>query len=95
MLDSHLPQLGDISSEQKDILQKLMESYSDKIIRIIMKNLQHVTDTSDLKTIADTLKHTFSLDMDESPNHTHMKCPHGHSKKSSHMNGHPHGHHNH
>ena len=40
MLDSHMSELGDISTGQKEILQDLMENYSDKIIRIIMKNLQ-------------------------------------------------------
>jgi len=94
MLDGHLPELGEISDDQKAILQKLMENYSDKIIRIIMKNLQQVTDTGDLAKIANTLKHTFSLDMDNqssAPN----KCPHGHGKHSGmppHGHGKPHGH---
>lgn len=83
MLESHLPQLGDISDDQKLGLQKLMESYSDKIIRIIMKNLQQVTDTSDLQKIADTLKHTFSIDLDDNQNCSSQKCPHAHGKPAS------------
>ena len=76
MLEAHRSDLGEITDDQHEILQKLMENYSDKIIRIIMRNLQQVTDVSDLQKIATTLKHTFSLDVDSDT--PRGKCPHGH-----------------
>jgi hypothetical protein len=42
-----------------------MENYSDKIIKVIMGNLQQITDLADLQRIADTLQSSFMNNIEE------------------------------
>lgn len=65
MLDNQLAELGDITEQQQVQLQGLMENYSDKIIKIIMKNLQNITDVSDLASIAKSLQQTFNINVED------------------------------
>ncbi len=71
MLNSHLAELGDLNDSQIKSLEGLMDSYASRIIKVIMKNLQQVTDQSDLATIAKSLKHTFNMNLEEKEG----KCP--------------------
>ncbi len=54
-----------LDEEQKEYVNKMLDSYSDKIIKVIMSNLRKAAAKEDLISIAKTLKHTFSLETND------------------------------
>jgi glutamyl-tRNA reductase len=53
--------LAGLNDYQREIVKKMMESYSDVIIKTIMLNLKEVTDPTSLHHIGDALKKTFKI----------------------------------
>ena len=65
IVEQNLNKLPHFSEEETDVLYHIMENYSDKIIKVIMGNLQQITDLADLQRIADTLQSSFMNNIEE------------------------------
>jgi len=57
--------LGHINPEQHELISKMMDSYSDRLIKVIMKNIKNSTTKEDLISITETLRQTFTIDVSE------------------------------
>ncbi len=50
------------TEEQQEIIEKMMNSYSNKLIKVIMANIKKVTANDDIIAITKTLKDSFSIE---------------------------------
>lgn len=50
------------TAEQQEIIDKMMNSYSNKLIKVIMANIKKVTSNDDIIAITKTLKDSFSIE---------------------------------
>ncbi len=55
-------EFGEITDNQKKIIEEMLDSYSDKLIKVIMKNIKEVADKNDMIRIVETLKKSFSIE---------------------------------
>ncbi|MBB3186114.1 glutamyl-tRNA reductase [Microbacter margulisiae] len=53
---------GAMTDTQQGLIQEMMDAYSEKLIRVIMKNIKTVTSKDDMVTIVEALKNTLSVD---------------------------------
>lgn len=95
LFETYHKELTGLSDEQRDVIGKMMESYSDKIIKTIMMNLKEVTDPSTLHHVGEVLKKTFNINMGNPHEHGHPHGiindhPHGHPHAQGHPHAHPH-----
>jgi len=54
-----------LDEEQKENVNEMLDSYSDKIIKVIMTNFRRAATKEDLISITKTLSHTFTLETNE------------------------------
>lgn len=87
LFETYGKELNGLTELQRDVIGKMMDSYSDKIIKTIMMNLKEVTDPATLHNVGDMLKKTFNIQMGEKM--------HPHSDHHSHHPDHPHHHSHH
>lgn len=64
-INAHKTFMNTLDDSQKDTIKLMLKESSDKLIRIIMKNLKNVTGKDDLYTISETLQKTFNSNIDE------------------------------
>lgn len=64
-LDLHKPFTQKLDETQKIELNRLLESYSDKIIKVIMVNLRKSSTKEEMISITNTLKNSFTTDTHE------------------------------
>lgn len=64
-LDLYEPFTNKLDEAQQDELHKLMDSYSNRIIRVIMSNLRKASTREEMISITKTLKDSFSIDNPE------------------------------
>lgn len=60
ILNSYKSDLNAMTESQKKIMNEILQNYSDKLIKTIMKNLKKIINVSELAVIARTLKESFS-----------------------------------
>jgi glutamyl-tRNA reductase len=65
LMDTYSSDLSNLNDYQKDIVKKMMDNYSDAIIKTIMLNLKEVTDPATLHHLGDALKKTFKIHENE------------------------------
>ena len=58
-------EFGSMESSQQELIDKMLDSYSDKLIKVIMKNIKNSTTNEDLVTIIQNLRKTFTIDINE------------------------------
>lgn len=87
LFETYSKELNGLTDTQREVIGKMMESYSDKIIKTIMMNLKEVTDPATLHHVGDVLKKTFNITMGH-PHGNMSGHPHGNMKDMPH--GHPH-----
>lgn len=93
LFETYSKELNGLTELQRKVIGKMMESYSDKIIKTIMLNLKEVTDPATLHNVGDMLKKTFNIQMGEKMHHHSDQHPH-HHEHSDHHSEHPdHPHH--
>ncbi|MDD5569898.1 MAG: glutamyl-tRNA reductase [Bacteroidales bacterium] len=64
-LSSYKTQLDALDKKQKEIIGEMLDSYSDKLIKVIMKNIKNSTTKEDLISITKTLKDTFTIEIND------------------------------
>lgn len=64
-LDLHKPFSYSLNDDQQVELDKLLDSYSDKIIKVIMSNLRKASTKEEMISISNTLKNSFTLDTND------------------------------
>ncbi len=64
-LDLHEPFTNKLDETQKDDLSKLLDSYSDRILKVIMSNLRKASTREEMISITKTLKSSFTIDIPE------------------------------
>ncbi|MFA6581345.1 MAG: glutamyl-tRNA reductase [Paludibacter sp.] len=64
-LDLHSTFTKKLDISQKEELNKLLDAYSDKIIKVIMSNLRKASTKEEMISISKTLKNSFSIDTHE------------------------------
>ncbi|MDD3078479.1 MAG: glutamyl-tRNA reductase [Paludibacter sp.] len=64
-LDLYEPFTKKLDTEQNEELGKLMDSYSNRIIRVIMSNLRKASTREEMISITKTLKDSFTIDIPE------------------------------
>jgi glutamyl-tRNA reductase len=64
-LDLYEPFTNKLDEAQQEELNKLMDSYSNRIIRVIMSNLRKASTREEMISITKTLKDSFSIDVPE------------------------------
>ena len=60
ILNSYKSDLNAMTESQKKIMNEILQNYSEKLIKTIMKNLKKIINVSELAGIARTLKESFS-----------------------------------
>ncbi|MFA6923275.1 MAG: glutamyl-tRNA reductase [Bacteroidales bacterium] len=70
-LSSYETFLNNLDEEQKDNINEILDSYSDKIIKVIMLNFRKANSKEDLIEITKTLKNTFTLETNEQEQKIH------------------------
>ncbi len=61
ILNSYKSDLNAMTESQKKIMNEILQNYSEKLIKTIMKNLKKIINVSELAGIARTLKESFSV----------------------------------
>ncbi|MDD4991625.1 MAG: glutamyl-tRNA reductase [Paludibacter sp.] len=64
-LELYEPFTNKLDEDQQEELNKLMDSYSNRIIRVIMSNLRKASTREEMISITKTLKDSFSIDIPE------------------------------
>jgi glutamyl-tRNA reductase len=64
-LDLHKSFASKLDDVQKEELDKLLDAYSDKIIKVIMSNLQKASSKEEIISISKTLKNSFTIENHE------------------------------
>lgn len=64
-----------LNKEQEEILNELLDAYSDKIIKVIMTNFRKASSKEDLISITKTLKSTFTIETNEQEEKIHRCHP--------------------
>jgi glutamyl-tRNA reductase len=64
-LELYEPFTNKLDEDQEEELNKLMDSYSNRIIRVIMSNLRKASTREEMISITKTLKDSFSIDIPE------------------------------
>ena len=62
---SYKAKFNTLDSLQQEMIHEMLNSYSDKLIKVIMKNFKTITSKEDLFKIAHSLKHSFTLDLED------------------------------
>ena len=62
---SYKNEFGAMESSQQELIDRMLDSYSDKLIKVIMKNIKNSTTNEDLVTIIQNLRKTFTIDINE------------------------------
>ena len=81
---SYKTEFGSMSDIQQKLIREMLDSYSDKLIKAIMKNIKNFTSKEDMISIAETLKNSFNIEsviVDDSKESAH---PHAHQHPHSH-----------
>lgn len=91
LFETYGKELNGLTDTQREVIGKMMESYSDKIIKTIMMNLKEVTDPATLHHVGEVLMKTFNITMGHPHGHAHA---HGHPQEATHPHPHSHPHHN-
>jgi glutamyl-tRNA reductase len=92
LIKNNRSRLSTMDDQQLETVKYMMETYSDKIIKIMMQNLRAITNAKELGKIADTLKRSFTMDGEgngdvhpsslDHPHHgTHPDHPHSMERK--------------
>lgn len=76
-LMSYRSLMDSMTQEQRDLVHEMLKNHTAKIIRIIMKNLRRGTKSADYTKIAENLKNTFNINIDDEKNDTkeETQCP--------------------
>lgn len=64
-LDLYEPFTHKLDEAQQEELNKLMDSYSNRIFRVIMSNLRKASTREEMISITQTLKNSFTIDFPE------------------------------
>ncbi len=56
-------ELLNIDDKNKELIDKMLDAYSDKLIKVIMKNIKNSTSKEDLIAITETLRQSFTFDV--------------------------------
>ena len=80
LLSSYELFLFSLDEEQKQNVNKMLDSYSEKIIKVIMTNFRRAASKEDIISITKNLKNTFTLETNEQDEKVHSGHP---SKPSS------------
>ena len=67
--------INSLDEKQKDDISEMLDSYSEKIIKVIMTNFRRAASKEDLISITKTLKHTFTLETNEHKEEIHCCHP--------------------
>jgi glutamyl-tRNA reductase len=57
--------MSKFDAEQQQIMNEMLDSYSDKLIKVIMTNLKNATTKEEIMTISKTLKKSFTIEIEE------------------------------
>lgn len=85
--------------KHQDVICEMLDSYSDKLIKVIMMNIKNSASNEELIHITRTLKNTFTIDLNgiDKPHGHHeddkKKMPHGMHHSNHQYNPHHHTHH--
>ena len=52
-----------LDKDSADLVSEMLDAYSDKIIKLIMKNIRKAATKEELISITTTLKHTLTYDL--------------------------------
>ncbi len=86
LFETYGKELVGLTETQREVIGKMMESYSDKIIKTIMMNLKEVTDPATLHHVGEVLMKTFHINIEHMHAHAHGN-PHEQNNTNPH---HPH-----
>ncbi|HET7732613.1 MAG TPA: glutamyl-tRNA reductase [Paludibacter sp.] len=64
-LDLHEPFTNKLDETQKEELDKVLDAYSDRILKVIMSNLRKASTREEMISITKTLKDSFTIDIPE------------------------------
>ena len=64
-LDLHEPFTNELDESQKEELGKVLDAYSDRILKVIMSNLRKASTREEMISITKTLKSSFTIDIPE------------------------------
>lgn len=75
LLSSYEIFLFSLNEDQKQNVNKMLDTYSDKIIKVIMTNFKRAASKEDIISITENLKHTFTIDTNEQEQKVHCGHP--------------------
>ncbi len=87
LLETYTADLSGLSEVHREVVKRMMESYSDVIIKTIMLNLKEVTDPSTLHHLGDALQKSFKMHSQNDKSQLNGKEMHPHGEKIHHHHG--------
>ena len=92
-ISAYKTKYDDLTESEKELITEILDSYSDKLIKVIMKNLKNATTKEDMISITKTLRNTFTLEVGDDidsgmKGHPHM-MNNPHMSENPEKKGHP------